>query len=117
MNSRLIPWCLAATGFLATITALAINSSGWWDSPEEATPLVELSAARRGPVVQTMDRDRWPGPSRDSATAPGAAQNAPPQLVLPLPPATQAEPPGDVQPVADDEPTVDDLAGRQAPSP
>jgi hypothetical protein len=103
MNSRLIPWFLATTGFLVAILVLASSSSAWRGG-QAAKERAQPSQVARPLALQPIDQEQ-------SASLPGVAQ---PHLPLPAP--APAGPPGDVQPVPDDEPTVDDLPGRQTPS-
>jgi hypothetical protein len=110
MSPRLIPLGLAATGFLVVLTAF-----NWQGKPDGASQRVQTQAAVGQPLTA-------PGPDPHplwSSQLPGASEapeNAPATLVLPLPPATQPEPDPSVQPVPDDEPTVEDLpVQRNAP--
>jgi hypothetical protein len=110
MNSRLIPWCLAATGFLAALTVFS-----WHGKLNDAG--VKL------PPASAM-ADRFTPPATDppevhSAQVPAVAeppQHAPATLTLPLPPGAVSEPDADVQPVSDDAPTVEDLPAPHSPA-
>jgi hypothetical protein len=108
MNSRLIPWCLAATAFVVTLTVSAwqgkLGGPGQLAQPHAATE-------QRSTPPATDHQGFWS--SQASAATPAAPERAPGTLTLPLPPATQPELDPDVQPVPDDEPTVDDLPGRR----
>ena len=101
MNSRLIPWCLAATAF---VVALAV--SGWKGDPGGRDQLA---------LAPATDHPGW-RTSRISAEAPAALENASRAQTLPLPSATQPELYSNSQSVPDDEPTVDDLPGRPDPN-
>jgi hypothetical protein len=106
MRARLIPWCLAATGFLAALTVFT-----WQGKPGDPARQLQAPAAAA----------YWPVPAAtkhpESLPAPAAAamQQDIPQ-VLPLPPATRPQPDPIAQPVPDDEPTVDDLPAPRSPT-
>lgn len=106
MNSRLIPWCLGATAFIVTLTV-----SGWQGNPGDRDQLAPPHTATGRP---STDHQGWHS-SQALAVAPTALEK-PRMLSLPLPPAAQPELDSNIQPVPDDEPTVDDLPGRPDPS-
>ena len=111
MNSRLIPWCLAATAF---VVALAV--SGWKGDPGGRDQLaLPPAAVERWSTPPATDHPGWRS-SRISAEAPAELENASRAQTLPLPSATQPELYSNSQSVPDDEPTVDDLPGRPDPS-
>jgi hypothetical protein len=123
MSSRLIPCLLAATGFIVALTVVPSTFLGWRGSRESSYPPQEVaqpSAVVRRQALQPIEQDQR-AESSPAYSAPEAAHNIPPQPapqpVLPLPSTAQVDPPRDVLPVRDDEPTVDDLAGRQTLSP
>jgi hypothetical protein len=109
LSSRLIPWCLAATGFLAALTVFT------WQG--------ELGGAGQGVRRYAAAAQRLPPPAVEhhefrSSQAPAASEapeTVPETLILPLPPATQPEPYPNVQPVPDDEPAVEDLPAQRRP--
>ena len=103
MSGRLIPWCLAATGFLAALTVFTWQ--GRLGGP--AAQRQSQAAAPHWLAPAAPDRHEWL--SSPAVAAPETPQNATTPLILPLPPATQPEPDLNAQPVPDDEPTVDDL--------
>jgi hypothetical protein len=132
MVSRLIPWGLAASGAVAAIILASLpgrpEEVGRW---VQSSPTARLAATARHFVPRPAELPAAPEASRAREAAgelpasalPGRAipegglpADAPAQTVLPLPPATAPAPPGDIQPVPDDEPTVDDMAGREAPA-
>jgi hypothetical protein len=102
VSGRLIPWCLAATGFLAALTVFT-----WQRKTDAAGQGVQLYAAavQRLPASAVEQRSFRPSP----VPAAPEAEDAPHTLILPLPPATQPEAIPGVQPVPDDEPAVEDL--------
>jgi hypothetical protein len=106
MNSRLIPWCLAATGFLASLTVF-IWQGKLDDSGERVQP--QAAVGHRLTPAATDHHELRSSPAPAASEVP---ENLPTMLTLPLPPATQPEPDPNVQPVPDDEPTVDDLPAR-----
>jgi hypothetical protein len=110
MNSRLIPWCLAATGFLASLTVFT-----WQGKPHEPGQWVPAPAAV-GHRLMPRAADHRDFRSSQVPAGSEAAENGATTLILPLPPATQPEPQSIVQPVPDDEPTVEDLPARRSPS-
>jgi hypothetical protein len=95
MTLRLIPWCLAAMGFLAALTVFTWQ--GELGSPDLR---VQPHAAVRRLLIPPASQEPEP-----------VAQT----LILPLPPATQLGPEPNVQAVPDDEPTVDDLPPPRSP--
>ena len=102
MSGRLIPWCLAATGFLAAFTVCSWQ--GKLGGVGQGLPRYATAARRLpSPVVEP--------PQFRSSAIPVApeTEDAPHTLILPLPPATEPEPVPGVQPVPDDEPAVEDL--------
>jgi hypothetical protein len=109
MSTRLIPLCLAATGFLVVLTAF-----NWQDKPDGASQQVQPQAAQGHRLTAPLT-DPHPFWSSQLPAASEAPEHAPATLVLPLPPATQAEPDPTVQPVPDDEPTVEDLPVQRNP--
>jgi hypothetical protein len=111
MNSRLIPWCLAATAFVATLTV-----SGWQGNPGDRDQLAPPHTATGHPSTpSSTDQQGWHS-SQALAVAPTALENVPRMLNLPLPSAAPPELDSNIQSVPDDEPTVDDLPGRRDPS-
>jgi hypothetical protein len=109
MNARLIPFCLAATGFLVVLTAF-----NWQGEPGDPSQRVQPQAAV-GQQLTTPVADQQPVWSSQLPAASEAPENAPATLVLPLPPATQPELDLTVAPVPDDEPTVEDLPVQRNP--
>ena len=111
MNSRLIPWCLAATAF---VVALAV--SGRKGDPGGRDQLALPPAAMER--WSTPPATNHPGSrySQISAEAPAALEDASRTPTLPLPSVTQPELYSNSQAVPDDEPTVDDLPGRPDPN-
>jgi hypothetical protein len=108
MSSRLIPWCLAATGFLAALTVFT-----WQGKLGDAGQPMQLYAAAGRRLTPTLvDHSEFP-PSQ-AATASETPENVPQALVLPLPPATQPEPDPNLESVVDDAPTVEDLPARRS---
>ncbi len=114
MNPRLIPWCLAATGFLAALCVFAWQGKVG-DPGQRVQP--QITAAVPLPTLPAIDHhelasSQVPVPSGVPGDEP---EDAPTTQTLPLPPAT--EPPSDpaVQPVPDDQPTVDDLPAQRKP--
>jgi hypothetical protein len=109
MNSRLIPWCLVATGFLASLTVFTWQDQR--DDPgERVQPLPALGYRFTPPAAADHEL-----PPTQAPAAAEPAEDAPTTLILPLPPATQPEADPDVQPLPDDEPTVDDLPAPRSP--
>jgi hypothetical protein len=109
MNPRLIPWCLAATGFLASLTVFS-----WQGRMGGAGQRVQAPAVVEQPFTPPAT-DPHAFPSSQAPVASETPQTVPTTLTLPLPPATQPEPDPSVQPVPDDEPTVDDLPTQRDP--
>ena len=110
MSPRLIPCCLAATGFLAAIAVFAWQ--GRLGDSAQSVPPQAVEGHRLTPPA-TDHPGLW---SSQASAASQAPENLPRTLTLPLPSATQPEPDPNVQPVPDDEPTVEDLpAQRSAP--
>jgi hypothetical protein len=110
MSSRLIPWCLAATGFVAALTVF-----GWQGELGGADQRMPLhAAAGHSPTAPATDHSE----SRSSQlpAASEAPESVPETRILPLPPATPPEPDPNVQPVVDDAPTVEDLPARRSES-
>ncbi len=106
MNSRLIPWCLAATGFLAALTVCTWQ--GELGGPgQRLQPQVAADYRRMPPAT-----DHRALRSSPAQAAPEAPQTPPETLALPLPPATQPEPDLNRESVVDDAPTVEDLPAR-----
>jgi hypothetical protein len=110
MRARLIPWCLAATGFLAALTVFT-----WQGKLGGTAPKLQLQATA-GPWRAPPATDHHELLSSPAAVASQPPQNAAAPGILPLPPATQPELDPNLQPVPDDEPTVDDLPARQSPT-
>jgi hypothetical protein len=108
VSSRLIPWCLAATGFLAALTVFTrqIKQGG----AGQGVQLYAAAEQRRAPPAV----DHRPFRPSPAPVVPERPENAPQTLILPLPPATQPEPDPGVQPVPDDEPAVEDLPARRS---
>jgi hypothetical protein len=108
MTPRQIPWCLAAAGFLASLTVFS-----WHGKPGDPASQLrpQLTAA---PRLRPSVADAHEYPSMRAAAAAEAPQNEPTTVILPLPPANQPEPAPNVQPAADDQPTVDDLPARRS---
>jgi hypothetical protein len=109
MNSRLIPWCLATTGFLVSVTLFTWQGKRY-DPAAGVQPPAAVGQRLRPPA-----RDD-PGFGAAQAPASAAPQNLATMPILPLPPATQTEPDPNVQPVPDDAPTVEDLPARRSPA-
>ena len=107
MNSRLIPWCLAATGFLAVLTVSTWR--GGLGGPGQRVP-PQTAVDYRLPPPAMAHREPWPSPA---TTTSEASQAVPETLMLPLPPATPPEPDLNLESVVDDAPTVEDLPARQ----
>jgi hypothetical protein len=109
MKSRAaIPWCLAATGFLASLIVFI-----WQGKPDDAGRIAQpqVSVGYR-PTPRATDHHEL-----RSAQAPATSEppeDAATTLVLPLPPAIQPEPVPNVQPLPDDAPTVEDLPERRS---
>jgi hypothetical protein len=103
MSTRLIPFCLAVTGFLVVLTAF-----NWQGKPDGPSERVQPQAAPAHLLTAAVT-DPHPFGSSQLPAASEAPENAPATLVLPLPPPTQPELDPTVQPVPDDEPTVEDL--------
>jgi hypothetical protein len=97
MSPRLIPWSLAASGLLALLALFA-----WQVEPDGTGQRVEPQAAAAQPLA----------PARPPAAG-QPSQSVPRILIVPPPPAALREVDPDVQPVPDDEPTVDDLPARR----
>jgi hypothetical protein len=109
VNSRLVPWCLVVTGFLASLTVFS-----WQGQRDDPGQRMQSPAA----VGHRFTAPATAHHELRSAQAPAAAEppeDVPATLILPLPPATQPEPDPDVQPLADEAPTVDDLPARRSP--
>jgi hypothetical protein len=107
MRARLIPWCLAATGFLAALTVFT-----WQGKLAAPAQKLQLQAAA-GPWRVPPATDH-PG----LLTSPAASQtpqNAAAPRILPLPAATQPQLDPNAQPLPDDAPTVDDLPAPRSP--
>jgi hypothetical protein len=106
MNSRLIPWCLAATGFLAALSVFT------WQGELRAPSLRVQRHAAMERRIMPPDSDHHEFGLAQPSIAGEEPETASQSLILPLPPATQSEPDPGVQPVPDDEPTVEDLPMR-----
>lgn len=104
MGTRLIPWCLAATGFVAAFTAFT-----WQGKPGVIDPPPPPPVAVRQPIAPSASDHLAATAAPVMAAAAETPETAPAGLVLPLPPATQPETDPNVRPVPDDEPTVEDL--------
>jgi hypothetical protein len=103
VSPRLIPWCLAATGFVAAFSVFGLHG-------ERGGPVQQLPG--HPAVANLLIPPATDHQALRSSTAPAApdepGDEAQP-LTLPLPPATQPEPDSGVGGVIDDQPTVDDL--------
>ncbi len=108
MSPRLIPWCLAATGFVASLTVF--TRQGELSRPAARLP-VQPAVIRQ---IAASNPDRPGFRSSQVPAAAGSVQPVAQTLSLPLPPATQPEPDPNAQPVPDDTPTVDDLPARHS---
>ncbi len=111
--TRLIPWCLAATGFVAALTVV-----GWQGrTAEGALHVTPQPPAQRGfPTAATSDSAVVLAAAVPVASAaPQSAPDTPETLVLPLPPVTHPDVDPGVQPVPDDEPIVEDLPSPRSP--
>jgi hypothetical protein len=109
VNARLIPWCLAVTGFLASLTVFTWQ--GRRDAPGQPVPPQAAVGHRLMPPATEPRYLR----SSQAATLPQTPPDAASTLILPLPPATRPEPDPNLQPLPDDQPTVDDLPARRSP--
>ncbi len=108
MSSRLIPWCLAATGFIAALTVCTWQ--GRMGSADQ--PMQLYAAAERRLTPPAVDhREFQPSEAPAAAETP---ENVPRAQVLPLPPVTQPKPDPNVEAVVDDAPTVEDLPARRS---
>jgi hypothetical protein len=108
MTPRLIPWCLAATGFLAVLSIFGLQ--GELGGPgQRLAPPVAAGFRIAPPAVGHHDfqSSQRPAPSEEP-------EDMPQTLILPLPPATQPEPDLNLESVVDDTPTVEDLPARQS---
>jgi len=107
--TRLIPWCLAATGFVVAFTVSA------WQGHLLSRPQPR-TAAGAGPAAMatTHRRFRSSGLPATEAAPPeeAAARFMPPPAGDPAAPAPDAG-----EQVIDDSPVVDDLPERPAPDP
>jgi hypothetical protein len=108
MRARLIPWCLAATGFLAALTVFTWQ--GKLSAPGRSLQLQAAAGPWRAPPA-TDHRGLLTSPAAAARTP----QNAAAPRILPLPPATQPPLDPNAQPLPDDEPTVDDLPAPRSP--
>jgi hypothetical protein len=109
MRPRLIPWCLAATGFLAALTVF--NWHGRLDgSGQRVQTRIVVGHRLTPPATDPHELGSLQAPAVSEAP-----QDVPTTLILPLPPATQPEPDPNVQPLPDDAPTVDDLPAPRSP--
>jgi hypothetical protein len=104
----LVPWCLAATGFLAALSVFSWQGK-LGAADQQVPPQVAAAPPLKPPAVD--HHELWPAQALAASAAP---QNVPATLILPLPPATEPEPDSNVQPVPDDEPTVEDLPARRS---
>jgi hypothetical protein len=109
MNSRLISWCLVATGFFAALTVLSWQRK--LAAPDQRVQS-QASVAQRLPQPTGEHLESWMAQTPAASEAP---ENGPTTLILPLPPATEPEPVPDVQPLPDDAPTVEDLPAPRNP--
>ncbi|HTV80679.1 MAG TPA: hypothetical protein VMF03_20680 [Steroidobacteraceae bacterium] len=109
MHPRLIPWCLAVTGFFVALVLFT------WQARPDGTdlPLPPRPQTAHVPLPRIADAVAQ-APSPDASAEPVATQST---QVLPLPPATRPDPNPAVQPVPDNEPVVDDLPVRPNPPP
>jgi hypothetical protein len=106
MSPRLIPWSLAATGFVAALTVFTWQ--GELHAPSQRIPLHTAVTHANGSLAEEHQAQT---PAVTEEPVPAAHR-----LVLPLPPPTQPELDPNAQPVPDDAPTVDDLPARHGPS-
>jgi hypothetical protein len=109
MNARLIPWCLATTGFLVSLSVFT-----WQGKRYDPARAVQAQAAV-GQRLRPPALDGGAFRSSQTRAASAAPQNVAAMPILPLPPAMQTEPDPTVQPVPDDAPTVEDLPARRSP--
>lgn len=109
MRARLIPWCLAATGFLAALSVFT-----WQGKLAAPAQKLQLQAAA-GPWRVPPATDHPGLLTSPAAAASQTPLNAAAPRTLPLPPATQPQPDPNAQPLPDDEPTVDDLPAPRSP--
>jgi hypothetical protein len=114
MTPRLIPWCLAATGFLTSLTVF-----NWQGKPHDPGQRLQPQTAvghwTLGHSLTPPATDHHEVWSSQTPVASEAPENVPTAQILPLPPDTQPETDPDVKPVPDDEPTVEDLPARRNP--
>jgi hypothetical protein len=110
MNARLIPWCLAATGFLAALTLS--SRQGQPADPDQPV----RSQATVGHRLAQATTERHESAMAQAPAASGTPESGSLTLVLPLPPATEPESLPSLQPLADDAPTVEDLPAPRNPS-
>ena len=108
MKSRLIPWCLAATGFLASLSVFT------WQGKLPVPGLRVQPQTAVGHWLTPPAADHHEVRAAQTPAPSEAPDTAPTTLILPLPPVTQPEPDAAVQPVPDDEPTVEDLPARHS---
>jgi hypothetical protein len=106
--AAMIPWCLAATGFLASLTVFSWH--GKRGDPGQRVQPQPVVAYQLTPPATDHHEFR----STQSPAAADPPEDAPATLILPLPPPTQPEPDPNVQPLPDDAPTVDDLPARRS---
>jgi hypothetical protein len=108
MSPRLIPWCLAATGFVAALTVF-----GWQGERGGTDQRLQLHVAAGDSSSLPATAHHESGSSQVPAVS-EAPQSVPETRTLSVPAANQPEPDPNVQPVVDDAPTVDDLPARRS---
>lgn len=109
-----IPWCLAATGFLAALSVFTWQ--GRRDGPGQSVqPQAAVGYRFTPPATDPPATDHHEFRTSQAPAVAEPPEDTPPTLILPLPPATQPEPLPNVQPLPDDQPTVDDLPARRSP--
>jgi hypothetical protein len=96
VSPRLIPWCFAATGFVAAFSVFGLHGE-------------------RGDLLIPPATDHQESRSSPAPAAPQDPGDEAQPLILPLPPVTQPEPDPGVQAMIDDQPTVDDLPPPRSP--
>lgn len=127
MTHRLNSWWLAVLG----VTTFAVTA--WIHRPRPHEPLVPSAVAERTTARAAYPAAPGLSPEPTSADSSAANPNSPEPAAFagvaadesdmgfvlaarPLPPATGAGPPDDTQALPDEDPTVDDLPGREPPA-
>jgi hypothetical protein len=110
MGSRLVLWCLIVTGFVMTVAFVV-----WRDSQQREGDAAQPAAAVSRLALPPPDSRPESRPAPIYAIAPEAPRAARVRTSMPLPSA-ELDLPREADPVPDEEPTVDDLAGRQTPA-